>query len=35
EPILPLYEARGMVTRVDGMASMADVQKAIAGTLAG
>ncbi|WP_435417229.1 adenylate kinase [Parerythrobacter aurantius] len=29
-PILPLYEARGIVARVDGMASMDEVQSAIA-----
>jgi adenylate kinase len=28
-PILPIYEARGIVTRVDGMASMDDVTTAI------
>ena len=28
-PILPIYEARGIVTRVDGMAGMDDVGKAI------
>jgi adenylate kinase len=28
-PILPIYEARGIVTRVDGMAAMDDVTKAI------
>jgi adenylate kinase len=28
-PILPIYEARGIVTRVDGMASMDHVTKAI------
>lgn len=29
-PILPIYEARGLVKRVDGMADMADVSAAIA-----
>lgn len=29
-PILPIYEARGIVSRVDGMADMDDVTKAIA-----
>jgi len=29
-PILPIYEARGLVKRVDGMADMADVSTAIA-----
>ncbi|MFZ1744154.1 MAG: adenylate kinase [Pontixanthobacter sp.] len=28
-PILPLYEARGIVTRVDGMAAIADVSAAL------
>ena len=28
-PILPIYEARGIVSRVDGMADMNDVAKAI------
>nr|WP_207791047.1 adenylate kinase [Pacificimonas flava] len=28
-PILPFYEARGMVSRVDGMAAMEDVHQAI------
>ncbi len=28
-PILPIYEARGIVSRVDGMADMADVTRAI------
>ncbi|MGC3943836.1 MAG: hypothetical protein QM762_04720 [Chryseolinea sp.] len=28
-PILPIYEARGIVTRVDGMAEMDDVTKPI------
>ncbi len=32
-PILPFYEARGLVRRVDGMADMADVSAAIAGIL--
>jgi adenylate kinase len=29
EPILPLYDARGLVSRVDGMAAIDDVTKAI------
>jgi adenylate kinase len=29
EPILPLYDARGLVSRVDGMAAIADVTKEI------
>ena len=32
-PILPFYEARGLVRRVDGMADMADVARAIAAIL--
>ena len=32
-PILPLYEARGLVQRVDGMADMDHVSRAIAGIL--
>lgn len=32
-PILPVYEARGLVRRVDGMADMADVSAAIAAIL--
>jgi adenylate kinase len=32
-PILPIYEARGLVSRVDGMASMEAVSAAIAGIL--
>jgi adenylate kinase len=32
-PILPLYEARGLVARVDGMAEMDDVSLAIAAIL--
>lgn len=32
-PILPIYEARGLVQRVDGMADMGDVSTAIAGIL--
>lgn len=32
-PILPLYEARGLVKRVDGMADMADVSAAISAIL--
>lgn len=34
-PILPIYEARGIVSRVDGMADMADVAAAIAAVLDG
>lgn len=34
-PILPIYEARGIVSRVDGMADMADVASAIAAILNG
>ncbi len=34
-PILPYYEAKGLVARVDGMASMGDVGMAIDGVLAG
>ncbi|MGC4250544.1 MAG: adenylate kinase [Sphingobium sp.] len=34
-PILPIYEARGIVSRVDGMADMADVTTAIAAILDG
>jgi adenylate kinase len=29
EPILPIYDARGLVSRVDGMASIAEVTEAI------
>jgi len=29
-PILPIYEARGIVTRVDGMADIESVTRAIA-----
>lgn len=32
-PILPIYEARAIVSRVDGMADMGDVTAAIAGIL--
>ncbi|AMK19398.1 MULTISPECIES: adenylate kinase [Sphingobium] len=32
-PILPIYEARGIVSRVDGMADMSDVSVAIAAIL--
>ena len=34
-PILPLYEARGIVSRVDGMADIESVTRAIEGILAG
>lgn len=34
-PILPIYDARGIVTRVDGMAPMGQVSAAIEGVLAG
>ena len=34
-PILPIYEARGIVSRVDGMADMDDVTVAIAAILGG
>jgi adenylate kinase len=34
-PILPIYEARGIVSRVDGMADMDDVSVAIAAVLDG
>ncbi len=34
-PILPIYEARGIVSRVDGMADIADVTNAIAAILDG
>lgn len=34
-PILPIYEARGIVSRVDGMADMQDVTAAIAAILDG
>lgn len=34
-PILPHYEARGLVSRVDGMAAMADVEHAIEAVLGG
>ena len=34
-PILPIYEARGIVSRVDGMADMNDVSVAIAAILDG
>jgi adenylate kinase len=29
EPIIPIYEARGLLARVDGMADMDSVSKAI------
>lgn len=34
-PILPIYEARGLVSRVDGMADIEDVSQAIAAILDG
>ena len=34
-PILPIYDARGIVTRVDGMGDMDDVSAAIEAALAG
>jgi adenylate kinase len=34
-PILPIYQARGIVSRVDGMADMDDVSVAIAAILDG
>src|SRR5690554_322710 len=34
QPILPIYEERGIVTKVDGMGSMDEVSKAIAAALA-
>ena len=34
-PILPIYEARGIVSRVDGMADMDAVSRAIAAILDG
>ena len=34
-PILPIYDARGIVTRVDGMGAMDDVSAAIEAALAG
>lgn len=33
QPILPIYEARGLVSKVDGMADIDDVTKAIAAIL--
>ncbi|HMO67928.1 MAG TPA: adenylate kinase [Novosphingobium sp.] len=33
-PILPIYEARGIVSRIDGMAAMDDVTKAIEAIIA-
>jgi adenylate kinase len=33
-PILPIYEARGLVRRVDGMADIADVTRGIEAILA-
>jgi len=32
-PILPIYEARGIVRKVDGMGSMAEVNEAIEAVL--
>ncbi|MBC7833465.1 MAG: adenylate kinase, partial [Hyphomicrobium sp.] len=34
-PILPYYDAQGIVTRIDGMAAMDEVGHAIDGVLAG
>jgi adenylate kinase len=34
-PILPIYEARGLVHRVDGMSDMDEVTQAIEAILAG
>jgi adenylate kinase len=34
-PILPLYEARGIVTRIDGMAPIGEVSRALDAVLAG
>jgi adenylate kinase len=34
-PILPYYDARGLVRRVDGMAPIKDVERAIEGILDG
>lgn len=34
-PILPLYDARGIVTRIDGMAPIAEVTRAVEVALAG
>ncbi|UZK69416.1 adenylate kinase [Sphingomonas sp. S1-29] len=34
-PILPIYDARGLVTRIDGMADIAQVTAAIEGVLGG
>ena len=34
-PILPLYDARGLVSRIDGMAPIDEVTAAIEGILAG
>ena len=33
EPILPIYEARGLVSKVDGMADIGDVTTGIAAIL--
>lgn len=33
EPILPIYEARGLLSRIDGMADIEDVARAIEGIL--
>ena len=34
-PILPIYEARGIVKRVDGMADIEDVTASLVGILKG
>ena len=34
EPILPLYDARGLVSRVDGMEAIEDVTEAIEAIIA-
>ena len=34
-PILPIYEARGIVSRVDGMAPIAEVTRTLDAALAG
>jgi adenylate kinase len=35
EPLLPYYEARGVLRKVDGMASMDEVYRQISGVLSG